>query len=141
MLRMKLFWKYYSALFIAITLNSAIKVLDKDSVMGVYYNTTIIFSNWFIIPYFLNILNVLISCLIGAYLFGYAFDRPGLSRAPVWLFYVRLLSDFTGHTYELKVIQSSFSQDKLWGLIGIASLVLPILPSYLAQWRMSFKQK
>jgi len=138
---MKLFWKLYSFLFLVIMLSNASQIINKNSLLGIYYNTTIIFSNWFIIPYFLNILNALIGCLVWVFIFCYAFDVKGLNRAPQWLFYLRLLSDCTGHSYELKMIQSAFSQGKLWGFIGLASLILPILPSYLAFWRMTFDRK
>jgi len=60
---------------------------------------------------------------------------------PLWLFYLRLFSDCTGHAYEFKIVQSGFSQSKLWGAVGLASLILPILPSYIAQWRMTFNKK
>jgi hypothetical protein len=138
---MKLFWKFYSILFFAIVLNNALQLLNKNSLFGIYYNTTIVFSSWFIIPYFLNILNALIACIVCIFIFGYAFDVQVLSKAPQWLFYARLLSDCTGHSYELKMIQASFSHGELWGFIGLASLVLPMLPSYLAQWRITFNQK
>lgn len=138
---MKLFWKFYSFLFLAIVLSSTLQVLNKDSLYGVYYNTTIAFSNWYAIPYFLNILNALIDCIVCLFIFGYAFDVKELSKAPRWLFYVRLFSDCTGHSYEFKMVQSGFTHGGLWGYIELASLVLPILPSYLAQWRMTFKQK
>jgi len=138
---MKLFWKLYSCLFLAIVLSNAVQLLNKDSMIGVYYNTIIVFSNWYIIPYFLNILNALITSIVCLFIIGYAFDVKNFSTAPQWLFYARLLSDCTGHSYEVKMIQSGFAQGKYWGMIAIASMVLPILPSYLAQIRMTFKQK
>jgi hypothetical protein len=138
---MKLFWKFYSILFFAIVLSNALQLLNKNSLFGVYYNTTIVFSNWFVVPYFLNILNSLIACIVSIFIFGYAFDVQVLSSAPPWLFYIRLLSDCTGHSYELKMVQSGFSHGKLWVFIGLTSLVLPILPSYIAQWKMTFIKK
>ena len=137
---MKLFWKFYSFLFFAIVLSNSLQVLNMNSVFGVYYSTTIVFSTWFIIPYFLNILNALIACIVCLLIFGYAFNVPFLSRAPQWLFYLRLLSDCTGHSYELKMVQSGFSHGNFWGFVEIASLVLPILPSYIALWRMTFNK-
>jgi len=139
MTSMKAFWKFYFALFFAIAVNNALQLLNNGSPIGVYYHTTIVFSNWFIIPYFLNILNSLITLIVCLFIFGYAFDVKNLSRAPQWLFYLRLLSDCTGHSYEFKMIQSGFYQGTLWGFIGLASLILPILPSYIAQWKMTFK--
>jgi hypothetical protein len=137
---MKIFWKSYSFLFFVIVLNNALQLLNKDSLIGVYYNTTIVFSNWYIIPYFLNILNALIACIVCLLIFGYAFNVQILSRAPQWLLYLRLFCDCTGHSYELKIVQSWFSHGKLWGFVELATLVLPILPSYLAQWRMTFNK-
>jgi len=138
---MKLFWKFYAFLFLAIVFNSAFQLLDKDSLFGVYYNTTIVFSKWYIFPYVLNILNSLIACTVCFFIFGYAFDLKALPSSPPWLFYLRLFSDCTGHSYEFKMVQSYFSQGELWGILGLASLILPILPSYLAQWRMTFSKR
>jgi len=135
---MKLFWKIYSFLFLAIVLNDAIQILDKGSHLGVYYNTTIVFSNWFFIPYFLNLLSVLINGIACLFLFGYAYEIKKLSIAPQWLFYLRILCDCVGHTYGWQMIRSGFSQSKLAGFAGLASMILPILPSYLAQWRQTF---
>ena len=138
MSRMKIFWKFYAFLFYLIVLSNAIQLLGKDSLLGVYYNTTIVFSQWFIIPYFLNILNVLIACIVSLYIFGYAFDIQALSKAPKWLFYVRIFTECSGHNYEIKMLQSYFSHDNIWGYALLAALFFPILPSYIAQWRMSF---
>jgi hypothetical protein len=138
---MKLFWKFYSCLLLSIVLSKALELLNKDSLVEVYYHTTIIFSNWFILPYALNVLNILISCIICIFIIGYAFDLQGLSKAPRWLFYAHLLGDCIGHSYEFKMIQSGFSQGKLIGFIELASLILPLLPSYLALWHMTFNQK
>jgi hypothetical protein len=138
---MKLFWKSYSFLFLAIVSSNAAQLLDKDSVLGVYYNTMIVFSSWYIIPYFLNILNALINCMACAFIIGYAFNWQKLSSAPQWLFYARLLSDCTSRFYEAKMIQASFSQGRLWGCIGLASLIFPIIPSYYLLWRISLKHK
>ena len=137
---MKLFWKFYSLIFFTIMLNNALQLLNKNSLLEVYYNTTIVFSNWHIIPFSLNILNALIACIVCVFIFGYAFDLQCLPEAPQWLFYVRLLCDGIGHSYEWQIVQSGFSQSKLTGFLGLASLILPILPSYLAQWRMTFKK-
>lgn len=137
---MKLFWKLYFALFFAIVLSNALELLNKNSIIGVYYNTAMIFSNWFIIPYFLNILNTLINCIVCLYIFGYAFNTKGLTSAPSWLFYVRLLSDCVGHSYDMQTVQAGFYQGKLSGLLTIAALTFPIIPSYLAQWRMTFNR-
>jgi len=135
---MKLFWKSYSVLFLAIVLGNGLQLLDKNSSIAVYYNTTIIFGSWHIVPYIINVLNALINGIVCIYILGYAFDLKGLSKAPPLLFYARLLSDCFGHSFEMKTVQSGLSQGYLTGFIGLASLVLPILPSYLAQWRMTF---
>ena len=135
---MKLFWKFYCFLFLAITLSNLTELLDKNSPFGVYYNTTIVFNPWFILPYWLNIINAFIMGIVCAYTIGYAFNLKGFQKAPTWLLVIRLLSDATGHAYEIKMIQSAFYQNKWAGFIGLASLILPILPSYLAHWRMTY---
>ena len=138
---MKLFWKFYSFVFYIIVLNNALQLLNKDSLIEIYYHTTIVFSPWHIIPYLLNILNVIINAIVCIFVLAYAFDLKTLPQAPLSLFYARLLSDSVGHSYEWQIILSGFSQSKFAGFLGVASLTIPILPSYLALWRITYKQK
>ena len=137
---MKLFWKFYAALFFAIVLSNALELLNKNSVMGVYYYTTIIFSSWYIIPYLLNILNTLLGGIVLVFILKYAFDLRPLIVLPAWLFYLRIICECTGHSYEWNFIQSEFAQGKVWGFVSLASLIIPILPSYYAQWIFTFKK-
>lgn len=138
---MKIFIKFYSFLFYLIVLSNALQLLNPNSISGIYYNTTIVFNTWYILPYFLNIFNALINCIVCVIIFAYAFDMQGLPAIPLWLFYVRIFSDCTGHSYDIKMVQSGFAQGKLFGFIGLASLILPVLPSYLIQWRLRFNHK
>ena len=138
---MKIFWRIYSFIFYAIVISNAIQLLNKNSMLGVYYNTTIVFSGWYIVPYFMNILNGLIACIVCLFIYGYAFNIRGLTKAPLWLLFLRFLSESTGHSYEIKMIQSIIIQAKFLGFIAIASMILPIIPSYIAQWRLTFNQK
>jgi len=137
---MKLFWKLYSLLFYLIVLSNALQILNPNSIVGVYYNTTIVFSNWFIIPYFLNIFNGLINCIVFIIIVTYAFDIKALPQAPAWLFYVRILSDCTGHSYDMKMVESGFAQGIIFGFIALALLILPVLPSYFLQWHITYKK-
>jgi len=138
---MKLFWKLYSLLFLLIVAGNAAQVLDKNSTFGVYYQTTLIFNHWYIIPYFLNIFNTLASCVVVLFIFGYAFDLSILSRAPVWFFYLWIFSNTVGHAYEFQMVHAAFYQSTWAGLVATASLFVPILPTYLALWRMSTPTK
>jgi len=135
---MKFFWKLYSLLFLTIVLNNALQLFDKNYTAEVYYHTTMIFNNWFIIPYLLNILNALLSGIVAVMILTFAYDIHPLPRLPAWLLYARILSDCTGHSYEWQIIQAGFTQNTLTGLLGLGSLIIPLLPSYLAQWRMTF---
>lgn len=137
---MKLFWKFYSVLFYIITLQATAQFLDQKSILVVYYNTAIVFSHWFIIPYFFNILSVLINCAICVFIFCYSSDVKGLFRMPSWLFYLRLLSDGAGHSFDTKTVQAGFAQGELLGFIDLFSLIVPVLPSYFIQWKMTFKK-
>jgi len=137
---MKLFWKIYAWFFLALVSTNAGQFFDSDSMLTVYYHTTIIFNNWYTIPYILNILNAVLYCILCLFIFGYAYDINGISRLAPFYFFLRLLSDATGHTYELKIIQSSFAQSKLAGLVGLACLSLLVLPSYLVHWKMTFEK-
>lgn len=138
---MKLFWKVYSFLFFAIALKNAVVLFNKASLFTIYYHITVVFNGWYIVPYLFNALNALLECIVAVFLFAYAFDLNFLLPAPMWLFYLRLLSDCFGHSFEWQMIQASLYQSKMIAAIGIASLIIPIIPSYMAQWRMSLSAK
>ena len=138
---MKLFWKVYSLLFLVIVWSNLYQLFSKDSPFAVYYNTTIILSSWLAIPYFFNILNVLTACIVCLFVFAFAFDIRTMALVPVWFFYARILIDCVGHSYEFKMIQAGFTHGNSWGCIALASLILPVLPSYLALWKLTFKIK
>ena len=134
---MKLFWKYYAFLFLAIVLNNGLALLNPNSPSALYYNTLIAFNRWYIMAYLFNILNLGLSIIAGILIFNYAFKIQILSKTPYWLFYMRLLSDLTGHSWEWQLIQANMTQEILWGLLALFSWILPIAPSYFAHWRLS----
>ena len=99
---MKLFWKFYTVLFFTIIAGSAYLFFNKNSDLEIYYNTAIIFSNWFLLPYFFNILNTLLGAVFCLYLSCYAFDLKLLPQPAPWFFFLRMLMDCVGHDYEFK---------------------------------------
>ena len=137
---MKLFWKFYAFLFLAIIFYNSLQLLDKNALPSLYYSAMMAFNSWYMVPYLLNILNALLSAIVCILIFYYAFKKQILYKAPYWLFYARLLSDFTGHSYAWQLVHTAMTQGIFWGLLGLASLILPILPSYLAQWHMTFNK-
>lgn len=134
---MKLFWKYYAFLFMAIVLSNAFVLLNPNSPSEIYYNTLIAFNGWYAFAHLLNILNLGLNIIASILIFNYAFKIQVLRKAPYWLFYARLLSDLIGHSWEWQLIQANMTQDILWGLLALASWILPIAPSYFAHWRLS----
>lgn len=138
---MKLFWKYYAFLFMAIVLSNGFALLNPNSPSEIYYNTLITFNRGYAFVHLLNILNLSLNIITGILIFNYAFKIKVLCAAPYWLFYARLLSDLIGHSWEWQLIQSNMAQDILWGLLALASWIVPIAPSYFAHWYMTFSQK
>jgi len=137
----KLFWKYYAFLFLVIVLSNGFLLFNPHSHPAVYYHTLMAFNIKYITAYLLNILNLALNTIACVLIFIYAFQTPVLYKAPYWLFYARFLSDLTGHSWEWQMIQASMAQGIFWGLLGLAALVLPIVPSYFPQWRLTFSQK
>jgi hypothetical protein len=138
---MKLFWKFYACLFFAIILNHGLELLNKDSPTSLYYNTLTAFNNWYLVPYLLHILNIALGLGISILIFNYAFNDRILFATPYWLFFLRLFCEFTGHSYDWQLIQTNFSQGYGWGFLGLATITFPLLPSYIAQWSITFKEK
>ena len=128
-------------MFFAVAWNHALPLLNNNSPFGTYYGVVMVFNTWYVFPYFFNIFNVLINVIVSVLILGYAYNPGGLPRIPVWLFYVRLLSDCTGHSFESKMIEADFSQGNLAGVLGLVSMTVPILPSYLALYLMTFRNK
>ena len=106
-----------------------------------YYHTLSAFNNGYVAAYLLNILNILFNALAAILIFYYAFNSPILYKAPYWLFYARLLSDLTGHSFEWQLVQTSFAQGIFWGLLELAIMILPIVPSYIAHGCVTFTKK
>ncbi|MDE1921709.1 MAG: hypothetical protein KGI24_09775 [Candidatus Omnitrophica bacterium] len=138
---MKLIWKTYSCLFFIMAVNDTLQLLNEKSSVWVFYHMTMAFSNRFAVFYALNLFNAMISGFVGVFILAYAFKMKDLPKLPVWLLCLRLFSDCTGHSYGWEIIKSGFSQGQLAGLTGVVVWALPIVPSYLIQWRMTFAQK
>ncbi len=136
---MKIFAKFYAFLFFILAEKSLLDLFNSHSQITVYYKTTIIFSNWLIAPYFFNIFDALLNLFVSLLIFAYAFDMQGLFKTTRWFLFVRLIADCLGHSYRMKIMQADFVQGNLPGLLGMLTVLLPVLPSYLIQWRMSRK--
>jgi hypothetical protein len=138
---MKLFWKSYSILFLFITAGNFLYFINPHSAFQFYYFTLMTLDPSYYIAFFLNALNItltLASAFIGLF---YAFNvRLNFLVLVEYLLWGRFLSDIAGHHYEIKFIQSAFVQDRHFGLVAIASIVIPLIPSYIAHYRYS-KQK
>ena len=137
---MKLFWKYYAFLFLLIVLNNGFLLLNKNSPLAIYYNTLLAFNHWYITAYLFNILNIILNTFVTVIIFNYAFNAQAPRKAPTWLFYARLFSEFTGHSFEWQLIQTGFAQGIFWGSLGLTVMLLPLVPSYLLQWRITFNK-
>ncbi|MDE2223244.1 MAG: hypothetical protein KGK03_09280 [Candidatus Omnitrophica bacterium] len=137
----KFIWRVYTCIFFLLAVNDASGIFDTQSSLNVYYHTAIILNSWFFLPFVLNVLNVLIECLVGILIFAYVFDVKDTPRLAPELFYIRLLTDLSGHAYSFEIIKSDFVQERLLGLVGLAILIMPVLPSYFIQWRMTFSHK
>ncbi|MBF0504026.1 MAG: hypothetical protein HQL14_02875 [Candidatus Omnitrophica bacterium] len=138
---MRLFWKFYTALFLVTIFNNGLVLLNKNSPLSIYYHTMMAFNSWFIVPYLVNIINVLLSLIVAFYILNYAFKTDVVLRAPYWIFYARILSDLTGHSYTWQYIQSGLIQGGFWGWLGLASFIIPLAPSYIVQWHITCLHK
>ena len=121
----------------AIILFNGSELLHKSSPTSFYYHTLIAFNSWYILPYLLNILNVILGSIISFMIFNYAFKDRDSYTAPYWLFFLRLFCEFTGHSYDWQLVQTNFSQGYSWGFLGLASMLVPLVPSYIVLWRLT----
>ncbi len=137
---MKLFWKSYAIFFIVISLGNASSFLSPDSQARLYYDMMMKFYPYYTILFALNILNLVLTLLGAAIVFFYAFNIKHSFAMWRWVFIVRLLSDLAGHHYEWKFIQGAFVSSTFAGIIGIASLTVSVIPSYIAHYRYAFKK-
>ena len=74
-------------------------------------------------------------------LFLFAFNVSTDKRLWRWLFFMRIFTDLSGHSYEWKFIQSYFAQDPSMGLTVLGAFILPKIPSYIAHYQYAFKIK
>ena len=134
------FWKIYIAIFTIISLNNIIFSLSSKSLNYQYYHILSAFDSASAVFYYLNVASALLTVSSIFPLISYITPKKiKYIQFWQWLFFLRIFTDLTGHSYEILLCRSTFHMDHRagWALCGI--LALPILPSYIIHWKSAFK--
>ena len=133
------FWCSYAILFSFTSIGHAFVFFHPQSPAIVYYVTLMGFHKAYALLFLLNILAILVTAASNIPVLFYALQiRLQLWQ---WLFYLRLLLDLTGHHYEWKFLQSIFTHDFTHGLVALGAWIFPLIPSYIAHYLYTFKNK
>ncbi len=136
------FWDVYFFVYAFSAVFAAGEFVLPNTGINLYYRFLIAFNIIYIIPYFLNLLQVLVNILslfpFASYLYRLAFFSPQFSR---WLLACRLLLDIFGRSYQAKAIEAILHHDKNLAIITICVAVLYTLPSYWAHLSYAFLQR
>ena len=135
------FWRAYAVLFTFTALAHAYYFFKPNSAPVVYYVMLMGFHKAYAVIFFLNILAVLATLASSVPMLCCAFGIDFRLRLWQWLFYLRVFTDLAGHHYEWKFLQTIFAYDILYGLLAVASWLIPLIPSYIAHYLYAFKVK
>lgn len=105
-----------------------------------YYIILTMFDVYYLIPFFLNALMILVNICSIVPVYCYIFKRKLFSEEFWKMFFVlRIASELTGHHYEAKVVQA-FWFDSRWISVTIVAMGLCwMIPSYMVLYFYAFK--
>lgn len=137
-------WIWGSAflIYLFVVTANAIYFFWSDSAMNLYYQILMAYNIYFLVPFCLNALSVILNIL--TLLPFYLFIRRINFLVPSfwqWLFIFRLAADITGRSYEFQFIKSLFYQDPQTGFSLISVYLLLVLPSYIALYLYAFDRE
>ena len=134
-------WKVYFFIAIIPGIKNIVALFIQDTELDQYYRILIAFKESYRIWYYLNIAAFAVEALSLLPLIFFVFHRKFLP-ALIWqiLFITRVALLFTGHSYEVKHVQSFFHMDIRVAVAAVLIIFLFTLPSYLAHFYYAFRQ-
>ncbi len=115
--------------------------VTTESSLRNYYVILTIFDVYFLIPFFMNALMIILNVFSIIPIYCYIFKRNFFSEKFWRLFLVlRITAEAAGHHYESKVVQAFWFDDP-WVSISIVVMGLCwIIPSYIVLYFYAFKR-
>lgn len=129
----KWIWRIYLAIFFWSAVKGALSFFVYRSKIFWYYQILIAVDSWFMFPYLITALSILLKIVSLIALFGFIEKRLLLSRHFWGIFLVfRLAAELFGKSYEIKDIQSLAMQSHIQAGVVVLAGILFLLPSYMA---------
>jgi len=112
------------------------------SAVNFYYQFLLAFKPYFLIPYFLHLLAIIVGLLSLAPFYSFLTGIPSFSQQFArWLFFARLGLDLFGRSYDIKSLQALAYHNSLLPVIFAAAYLLISLGSYWAHFMYAFRRR
>ncbi len=136
------FWYIYFYLYVVLISYSTLEFVRPDSAVNLYYQFLLAFKPYFLLPYCLHLLNIIVGLLslvpFYSYISGQPLFSPSFARC---LFFARLILEWTGRSYEIKSLQALTYHNHLLPGIIVAIYVVFIAGSYWGHYSYAFRRK
>jgi len=142
-------WKVFFLLYAALTARDIINALSSSSNTYTFYHMMIIFDPLYKLHYTFKLINISINtlCLIPLFLFCFSLSRQDSTKnffpKSLWtgLFLLRIVSDTTGHFYELKHLEALLQTGLLQAIVSMFRTFAFVFLSYWAHFMYAFRRK
>lgn len=133
---MKLFWKFYSILFLIIAITNLIIILDSSSINHQFYFITAQFNQLNIFYYWANIALIVLTILSSFIVIAFAFNQQISFLNASLILILRIIFEIFGNNYNFLIIQSSLYVNNLYAISTICQIfIIPYAASYFAHYQ------
>jgi hypothetical protein len=135
-------WKAYFIIYLYLTIGSLYAFFSPSMPAYWYHQILIAYDAVFLVPYFLNAASLFFNALAVVVIYLFIARISILSqRFWAYTFFLRLILEFFGKSYERKIIEALFHDDPATGWLAIGMMVSLALPSYVAYYLYAFKRQ
>ena len=112
-----------------------------NSTIGRYFRILYYFDNIFYFPFFLSLCQAIFTIIHFIPLMLYL-DKKYMFSARPWkyLFFLRIIFDISGHSFEANNLQAYYYSDPLLAAVVFIQYVSFYIPSYLGCYKYAFKR-
>jgi len=136
------FWYIYFYLYALMVGYVSVEFFRPESAVNFYYRFLLAFKPYFLIPYCLHLLYILVTLLSLLPFYSFFTGMPTFSRQFArWLFWIRLGLEFFGRSYDIKNLQALVHHNTLLPWIVGAAYLFFISGSYCAHFRYAFRRE
>ena len=136
------FWYIYLIIYSVLAIGQTVLTFSPGSILYQYHHVLASFDGVLILLYYLAVVRCALLWIglipVLSYVHPVRINQTLLWR---WIFFIRILVDVFGSSYEMLLLKSMFVLDARagWSLLGV--YILPLIPSYVAHFQIAFPKK